>query len=38
MIHEGTKVAVIQQDSRYTKIKLPNGNVGWIASNDMETI
>ena len=38
MIHEGTKVAVIQQDARYTKIKLPNGNVGWIASNDMETI
>ncbi len=38
MLHEGTKVAVIQQVELYTEIKLPNGNVGWIESNDMETI
>jgi tetratricopeptide (TPR) repeat protein len=38
MLHEGTKVGVIQKEERYTEIKLPNGNVGWIDSNDMEAI
>jgi SH3-like domain-containing protein len=38
MLHEGTKVAIIQREERYTEIRLPNGNVGWIDSSDMEAI
>jgi tetratricopeptide (TPR) repeat protein len=38
MLHEGTKVGIIQREERYTEIRLPNGNVGWIDSSDMEAI
>ena len=38
MLHEGTKVGIIQREERYTEIRLPNGNVGWIDSNDIEAI
>jgi len=37
-LHEGTKVNVLEQNSTWVKIKLPNGNVGWLAATDLEVI
>lgn len=37
-LHEGTKVNVLEQNSTWVKIKLPNGNVGWLAASDLEVI
>tara|TARA_B100000768_G_C11283777_1_gene380507 strand:+ start:1888 stop:2685 length:798 start_codon:yes stop_codon:yes gene_type:complete len=38
MVHEGTKISIVQKEEQFTKIELPNGNVGWIESKDMEAI
>ena len=38
MLHEGTKIAILKQEGEYTKIQLPNGNVGWIQTMDIEVI
>lgn len=37
-LHEGTKVNVLEKSSSWVKIKLPNGNVGWLGAKDLEVI
>ena len=37
-LHEGTKVGVLETINDWTKIKLPNGTVGWLKTNDVKTI
>ncbi|NQX99136.1 MAG: tetratricopeptide repeat protein [Flavobacteriales bacterium] len=37
-LHEGTKVTLLEENNDWSKIKLPNGNVGWIKSDDIKTI
>jgi uncharacterized protein YgiM (DUF1202 family) len=37
-LHEGTKVTLLEASNDWSKIKLPNGNIGWIKSNDLEKI
>jgi len=38
VIHEGTKVDVLENNSNWTKIRLPNGNEGWIVVGDAKEI
>lgn len=37
-LHEGIKVNVLESHNGWTKIKLPNGNVGWLLAKDVEVI
>jgi len=37
-LHEGTKVSVLEEQNNWKKIKLPNGNVGWIKAVDIKNI
>lgn len=37
-LHEGTKVTLLEENNSWSKIKLPNGNVGWIKSEEIEKI
>jgi len=37
-LHEGTKVKLLEQMNEWSKIKLPNGNVGWLPSETIKTI
>lgn len=37
-LHEGTKVNVLDFHENWAKIKIPNGNVGWITKKDLEVI
>ena len=37
-LHEGTKVTVLEESTDWSKIKLPNGNVGWIKSEEIKSI
>lgn len=37
-LHEGTKVNVLESQKDWVKIKLPNGNVGWLGKKDLEVI
>jgi len=37
-LHEGTKVSLLEESNDWSKIKLPNGNVGWIKSEEIEKI
>jgi tetratricopeptide (TPR) repeat protein len=37
-LHEGTKVKVIESTNDWTKIKLPNGNEGWLRVSDIRWI
>ncbi|PJA07442.1 MAG: hypothetical protein COX70_06595 [Flavobacteriales bacterium CG_4_10_14_0_2_um_filter_32_8] len=37
-LHEGTKVKLLEESNAWSKIKLPNGNVGWIASKEIKNI
>ena len=37
-LHEGTKVKLLETVNSWNKIKLPNGNVGWISSDAIEVI
>ena len=37
-LHEGTKVTLLEENNDWSKIKLPNGNVGWIKSEEIERI
>jgi tetratricopeptide (TPR) repeat protein len=37
-LHEGTKVTLLEENSEWSKIKLPNGNVGWIKSEEIKSI
>jgi SH3-like domain-containing protein len=38
ILHEGTKVEVLDEFSDWKKIKIANGTVGWIKSKDIEII
>lgn len=37
-LHEGTKVNLLEENNNWSKIKLPNGNVGWIQSESLKAI
>ncbi|MES2457981.1 MAG: SH3 domain-containing protein [Bacteroidota bacterium] len=38
VIHEGIKVAVVEQNDGWLKVVLPNGNIGWIRASDIQYI
>jgi len=38
LIHEGTKVKVVDEIGDWKEIQLPDGNKGWIKSSDIEII
>lgn len=38
VLHEGTKVQVLQEQAGWTEIRLPNGNVGWLPPDAVERI
>lgn len=38
MLHEGTKVEVTEEIEGWKKIKIANGNVGWVATSKVEKI
>lgn len=38
VIHEGTKVSVLEQDNDWAKVVLANGNGGWIKLQDIKEI
>jgi tetratricopeptide (TPR) repeat protein len=37
-LHEGTKVKLLEESKGWNKIKLPNGNVGWLKSEALKNI
>ena len=37
-LHEGTKVTLLEKNNEWRKIKLPNGNIGWIISSEIKSI
>ncbi len=37
-LHEGTKVKLLEESNNWSKIKLPNGNVGWLKSEKIKRI
>lgn len=38
VVHEGTKVNVMETNANWIEIELPNGSAGWIASTDVKEI
>ncbi|MGQ9819237.1 MAG: tetratricopeptide repeat protein [Candidatus Kapaibacteriales bacterium] len=38
ILHQGTKVQLIDQVGIWSKIRLPNGNIGWIKKDEIEVI
>jgi tetratricopeptide (TPR) repeat protein len=38
VIHEGTKVKIVQETEQWVEIMLMNGKSGWIKTNDLQTI
>jgi uncharacterized protein YgiM (DUF1202 family) len=38
VIHEGTKVGILEQNGDWIKVELPNGNIGWIGAAAVKTI
>lgn len=38
IIHEGTKVEVLEELNNWYKIRLLNGNIGWLLSSETEVI
>lgn len=38
ILHEGTKVNILEKEDDWTEIKIPNGNVGWLKSSALEEI
>jgi tetratricopeptide (TPR) repeat protein len=38
VVHEGTKVNLLQNNNGWIEIELPNGNAGWIAESDAKEI
>jgi tetratricopeptide (TPR) repeat protein len=36
VIHEGTKVSVLQLEENWSRISLPDGNEGWVPSEDIK--
>lgn len=37
-IHAGTKVDILDELGNYYRIRVPDGNTGWISKNDLEVI
>ena len=37
-LHEGTKVTLLENNMEWSKIKLPNGNIGWIKTEEIKPI
>lgn len=38
ILHEGTKVDIIENFENWNKIKIANGTIGWLKANDVEKI
>lgn len=38
MLHAGTKIEVIDELIGWKKIRIPNGNIGWMKDNELEVI
>jgi SH3-like domain-containing protein len=38
ILHEGTKVEVLDELNDWKKIRIANGTVGWIKSGDIEMV
>ena len=38
ILHEGTKVEIMDEYNDWKKIKIANGTVGWIKAKDIEII
>lgn len=38
ILHQGTKIQIIDQVGNWFKIRVPNGNIGWLKKNDIEII
>ncbi len=38
MLHEGTKVKIIDEENGWKQIRIANGNVGWVEDNAVEKI
>jgi len=38
VVHEGTKVSVMETNANWIEIELPNGSAGWIAATDVREI
>jgi hypothetical protein len=38
VLHEGTKVNVVQEDAIWLNIALPNGLIGWVRKSEVEVI
>jgi len=38
LLHNGTKVEVIEEQSGWKKIKIANGNTGWMINGALENI
>ena len=38
MLHAGTKIEIVDELQGWKKIRIANGNVGWISDKDVETI
>ena len=38
MLHAGTKIEIVDELQGWKKIKIANGNIGWISNNDVEVI
>lgn len=38
LLHEGSKVKIMDQENDWTEVKIANGNVGWIKNSKLEKI
>jgi tetratricopeptide (TPR) repeat protein len=38
LLHEGSKVKIMDQENEWTEVKIANGNVGWIKNSNLEKI
>jgi SH3-like domain-containing protein len=38
LLHEGSKVKIMDQENEWTEVKIANGNVGWIKNSKLEKI
>jgi len=38
ILHQGTKVEILDEIGNWFKVRLPNGNIGWIKKNEVEKI
>ena len=38
VLHEGTKVEVMEESESWLKIKIANGSVGWMPSSSLATL